>query len=154
MSSRLFTEVRERRGLAYSIRTSIERYDETGYIGTYAGVDPKRIDEAIKVVLSEHYKLASGVSPITSRELSKAKEYLKGHLALSLEDTRNVNHFIAEQELFLRKIETPETVFKKVDEVQIGDVLHEAKNLFKKENLNLALIGPYRDPQHFEKLIK
>lgn len=154
MSSRLFSEVRERRGLAYSIRTTVERYDETGYIGTYAGANPKRIDEAVRVVLSEHYKLASGVSPISSRELSKAKEYLKGHLALALEDTRDVNHFIAEQELFLGKVETPEAVFKKIDEVGVDDILDEAKNLFKKEKLNLALIGPYQDPQHFEKLIR
>ncbi|MEK7111829.1 MAG: pitrilysin family protein, partial [Patescibacteria group bacterium] len=58
MSSRLFSEVRERRGLAYSIKTSVERYDETGYMGTYAGIDPKRVDEAIKVILEEHYKIA------------------------------------------------------------------------------------------------
>ncbi|RLC30673.1 hypothetical protein DRH13_04025, partial [Candidatus Woesebacteria bacterium] len=93
MSSRLFTEVREKRGLAYSVRSSIGRYVDTGYIATYAGVDVKRIDEAIKVVLSEHYQLASGENAITEIELGKAKEYVKGHLALSLENTGAVGSF-------------------------------------------------------------
>jgi predicted Zn-dependent peptidase len=154
MSSRLFSEVRERRGLAYSIRTSIERYEDTGYIGTYAGVDVKRIDEAIKVVLDEHYKLANGDTPISARELKKAKEFIKGHLALSLEDTKDINYFFADQELYLSKIETPEDIFRGIDKVTIEEVIAEAKKVFRPEKLNLALIGPYEDPERFEKLIK
>ncbi len=154
MSSRLFTEVRERRGLAYAVKTSVERYQDTGYIGTYAGVDVKRVDEAIKVVLDQHYGLADGRYPISASELTKAKEYLKGHMALALEDTKGVNEFFGESELFLKKIETPEEVFKAVDKVTIDDVLSEARKAFRPEKLNLALIGPYEDPQRFEKLIK
>lgn len=154
MSSRLFSEVRERRGLAYSVKTSVERYEDTGYIGTYAGVDVKRIDEAIKVVLDEHYKLASGDSPISAKELKKAKEFIKGHLALSLEDTKDINYFFADQELYLTKVETPEEIFKGIDKVTIEEVIAEAKKAFRPEKLNLALIGPYEDPQRFEKLIK
>ncbi|HJX02078.1 MAG TPA: pitrilysin family protein, partial [Candidatus Humimicrobiaceae bacterium] len=107
MSSRLFIEVRERRGLAYAIRTSSEHYEETGYFSTYAGVDLKRIDDAIKVILEEHYDLASGKKPISEKELNKSKEYLKGHLALSLEDTKAVDGFFGIQELMLGRIETP-----------------------------------------------
>lgn len=154
MSSRLFTEVRERRGLAYAVKTSAERYQDTGYLGTYAGVDVKRADEAIKVVLDQHYGLADGRYPISASELTKAKEYLKGHMALALEDTKGVNEFFGESELFLNKIETPEEVFKAVDRVSIEDVLFEAKKLFVPKNLNLAIIGPYDDPGRFEKLIK
>ena len=154
MSSRLFSEVRERRGLAYSVRTSVERYEDTGYFGTYAGVDVKRIDEAIKVTLNEHYKLASGETPISARELKKAKEFIKGHLALSLEDTKDVNYFFADQELYLTKIETPEDIFRGIDKVTIEEVIAEAKKAFRPEKLNLALIGPYEDPERFEKLIK
>ena len=136
MSSRLFIEVRERRGLAYSIRTSADRSQETGYVGTYAGVDPKRADEAIKVVLEEHYKISNLKShrgagySISNRELQKAKEYIKGHLALALEDTKDVTSFFGEQVLFLPEILTPEEVFAKVDKVSIDEVLSEAKRLF------------------------
>jgi predicted Zn-dependent peptidase len=153
MSSRLFTEVREKRGLAYSVRTSADRYIDTGYIGTYAGVDVKRVNEAVKVVLNEHYQLASGENIITGNELKKAKEYVKGHLALSLEDTRAVGSFFGIKELLLGKIETPEDFFSGIDKVTIDDVLRVAKELFVPERLNLAIIGPYKDQKRFEKLV-
>jgi predicted Zn-dependent peptidase len=153
MSSRLFTEVREKRGLAYAVRTSSDRYVDTGYIGTYAGVDIKRIDEAIKVILSEHYELASGKNMITKDELKKAKEYIKGHLALSLEDTRVVGSFFGIEELLLGKTETPEDIYKGIDKVTIDDVLRVAKEFFVPERLNLAIIGPYKDQKRFEKLV-
>jgi predicted Zn-dependent peptidase len=153
MSSRLFTEVREKRGLAYSVRTSTDRYVDTGYMGTYAGVDIKRIDEAIKVVLNEHYKLASGENIITEDELSKAKEYSKGHLALYLEDTRRVGSFFGIRELLLGRVDTPEDIYKGIDKVTIDDVLRVAKEFFVPERLNLAIIGPYKDQKRFEKLV-
>jgi predicted Zn-dependent peptidase len=153
MSSRLFTEVREKRGLAYAIKSSREHYLDTGYIGTYAGVDVKRIDEAIKVTLDEHYKLASGKKKISADELKKAKEYLKGHLAISLEDSKNISSFFGLKELLLDKIETPEDIFKGVDNVSKNDILRVAKKLFVPERLNLAVIGPYKDKRRFEKIV-
>jgi len=154
MSSRLFMEVRERRGLAYAVKTSAERYQDTGYLASYAGVDVARVDEAIKVVLDQHYGLADGRYPISASELNKAKEYLKGHMALALEDTKGVNEFFGESELFLKKIETLEEVFKAIDRVTIEDVVSEAKKLFVPKKLNLAIIGPYGDSGRFERLIK
>lgn len=153
MSSRLFTEVREKRGLAYSVKTTVDRYTDAGYIGTYAGVDTKRIDEAIKVILDEHYELAFNKNIISENELKKAKEYIKGHLALSLENTGAVGSFFGIGELLLGKIETPEDVFKGIDKVTIDDVLRVAKKFFVPERLNLAIIGPYKDQERFEKLI-
>ena len=153
-SSRLFIEVRERRGLAYSIRTSTERYNDTGYIATQAGVDTKRVDEAIKVTLDEHYALASRKKPISKEELSKAKEFLKGNLALALEDTKDVTGFFGEKALFLEEVLTPEEVFKKIDAVTIDQVVDEANKLFRPERLNLAIIGPYEDENRFRKLLK
>jgi predicted Zn-dependent peptidase len=141
MSSRLFLEVRE-------------RYQETGYLCAYAGVDTKRVDEAVKVMLGEFNKLASAKVAISQKELRKAKEIIKGHLALSLEDTRAVNTFFGEKMLFLGRADTPEAIFSKVDKVTVGDVLAEAGKLFVPERLNLAIIGPYDDQEHFEKLIK
>lgn len=154
MSSRLFTEVRERRGLAYAVRTSMDRYIDTGYLGTYVGVDPKKIEEALKVIIDQCFGLAGKRYKIGDKELKKAKEYLKGHLALALEDTKDVNAFFAEQALFLKEIITPDEVYKKIDAVSIKDVLFEANRLITKENMRLAIIGPYNDDERFKKLIK
>lgn len=153
MSSRMFTEVRERRGLAYSIRTSMDRYTDIGYIGTYAGLDTKRADEAVKVILEQHYELLNNKQPIKNEELHKAKEYLKGHLSLALEDTSDVSSFFGDQELFSEKVLTPEDVFKKVDGVTMDDVNFEAKRLFVPERLNLAIIGPYENDEGFKKMM-
>ena len=154
MSSRLFIEVRERRGLAYSVRTSADRYQEVGYMGTYAGVNVAKADEAIKVILDQCYGLASGKYPVTPKELSKAKGYLKGNLALALEDTRDVSGFFGEQHLFLKKVLTPEEIYKKINEVTLEDVNLEAKKLFTPARLNLAIIGPFRDKGKFVQLLR
>lgn len=154
MSSRMFIEVREKRGLAYSIRTSMDRYTDIGYIGTYAGLDTKRAEEAVKVMLTEHYEITNGKQSITKEELTKAKEFLKGHLALALEDTSDVSNFFGDQELFLEKVLTPEEVFEKVDKVTMDEVNFEAKRLFVPERLNLAIIGPYENDEKFGKIVK
>lgn len=154
MSSRLFTEVRERRGLAYAVKTGIERYQDIGYVSTYIGTDPMKVEEAISVTLSEYYALRDKTKPVTDVELKKAKEYIKGHLALALEETSDVGGFFGEQELFLGEVMTPEEVFKAIDKVTTNDVYKEAARLFKKESLNLAIIGPFKDKEKFTKLLK
>ncbi len=153
MSSRMFTEVRERRGLAYSIRTSMDRYTDIGYMGTYAGLDTKRAEEAVKVMLEQHHQVANGQQPIANSELLKAKEFLKGHLALALEDTSDVSGFFGDQELFSDKVLTPEEVFKMVDKVTMDEVNAEANRLFVPERLNLAIIGPYESDEKFKKIV-
>lgn len=154
MSSRMFTEVRERRGLAYSIRTSMDRNTDTGYLGTYAGLDTKRAVEAVKVMLDQHYSLINEQKfKITDAELLKSKEFLKGHLALALEDTSDVSSFFGDQELFCQKVLTPEEVFKEIDKVTMDEVNFEAKRLFVPERLNLAIIGPYENDVEFKKVI-
>ncbi|HLE49134.1 MAG TPA: pitrilysin family protein [Patescibacteria group bacterium] len=153
MSARMFTEVREKRGLAYAVRTGPEHFKETGYFGTYAGVDLKRIDDAIKVILDEHYKLSSKKKPISKKEFEKAKEFMKGHLALSLEDTKAINGFFGMKELLLEKIETPDEVIKKVDKVTLEEVYAYAQRIFKPERLSLAVIGPFDDEKRFMKLL-
>lgn len=154
MSSRLFQEVRDKRGLAYSIHTSANHYLDTGYLATYAGVDIKKAEEAIKVILDEHNKIKNSTLKINQSELTKAKEYIKGHLALALEDTRDINYFFGEEELMLNKIRTPEEVFKKVDQVKVAEVVEIARELFRPEKLNLAIIGPFNDKEKFAKLLK
>lgn len=154
MSSRMFLQVRERRGLAYAVKTSMDRYSDCGYMGTYVGADVKKATEAVSVALEEHYKLANGKSPVTKKEFVKAKEFIKGHLALALEDTKDVASFFGDQELFLGKILTPEEVFKRIDNVGLDEILYEAKRLFVPERLNLSIIGPYKSETKFVKLLK
>lgn len=154
MSSRMFIEVRERRGLAYSIHTGMDRYQEVGYLSTYAGVDVNKADEAIAVILKQYYGIGSGQFPISNEELKKAKEYLKGHLALALEDTKDVTSFFVEQALFVKEILTPEEVYKQVDKITVEEVLSEAKKLFISSKLNLAIIGPFKDREKFVQLLK
>ncbi len=153
MSSRLFTEVREKRGLAYSVATDSDHSLDTGYFAAYAGVDPKKASEAIKVMLDEHYKLVSPKHGISKNEFTKAKEFLKGHMALSLENTKSVNSFFAYEELMLGKMRTPEEVFKQIDKVSEEQVLALAKKLFDHKKLHLAIIGPYKDSQKFETFV-
>jgi predicted Zn-dependent peptidase len=154
MSSRMFIEVRERRGLAYSVRTSMDRYEEIGYLSTYAGVDVNKADEAIKVILEQYYGIKNLKLKIKNSELIKAKEYLKGHLALALEDTKDVTAFFGDQALFLEEILTPEQIFKKIDKVAMEEVYFEAKKLFVPSKLNLAIIGPFKDKEKFVQLLK
>jgi predicted Zn-dependent peptidase len=154
MSSRLFTEIREKRGLAYSVRTSTESFMDTGYLATYAGVDPGKAQEAVKVALDQHYGLAKGKYKIDSQELLKAKEYLKGHMALGLEDTREVNDFVGEQELFLGKIESPAEIFEAIDKVTAKQIVDLAKEYFVPERMSFAVIGPFADQSVFTKILK
>lgn len=154
MSSRMFSEVREKRGLAYAVRTSMDRYIDTGYIGTYAGLDTKRSLEGVKIILEEHYKVVNGKEPIKESEVKKAKEFLKGHLALSLEDTSDVSSFFGEQQLFMDKVLTPKEVFKKIDSVSLEEINFEARRLFVPERLNLAVIGTFPKPVDFDKILK
>lgn len=152
-SSRLFVEVREKRGLAYHIRTTVDQFVDTGFMATYAGVNPEKIEEAIKVILDEHYKLAKGEKEITEKELLKAKEFLKGHLALELEDSRVINEFFGIKGVLLDKTDSLEEVFKGIDKVTKEDVVRLARKLFVPRSLNLAVIGPFKNESSFKKLL-
>lgn len=152
MSSRLFHEIREKRGLAYYVRTSSEHYQDVGNLVSTAGLDPKRIEEGIKVMVDEYGKI-KGSKPATEKELKKAKEYIKGHLVLELEDSRAVSGFYAAQELLERKIETPEEVIEEIDKITLTDVTKAAKKYLVQKNLNLAVIGNFKDGHSFEKLL-
>lgn len=151
MSSRLFHEVREKRGLAYYVRTGSEHYMDCGHISTFVGADPKRIDEAIQVV-AEEYKKVQIDGEITEEEMKKAKEFVKGHFVLDLEDTRSVAIFYGSDFLLEKKLENPEEVIKKFETVTLEDVMRVAKKYLSRP-LNLAIIGDFDDYDRFRKLI-
>ena len=162
MSSRLFHEVREKRGLGYYVRSSTDEYTDAGTLVSMAGIDPKRIDEALKVMLEEYSKISQGKMELKAEELKKAKEFLKGHLVLDLEDSRSVAVYYAVQELLEERIENPDEVIAKIDKVTSEDVQAVGQEFFKNQGLNLALIGKLSpsagsgqlDRQKLESLLK
>lgn len=152
MSSRLFIQVREKRGLAYYVRSGNEMYQDVGNFVTQAGVDVVRIDDAVKVMLAEYQKIAQ--EKVTQKELDKGKEYLKGRFTLELEDSRNVAGLFAASDLLEDKIRTPEEIMREIDKVTVDDIQKCAGEIFVEKNLNLAIIGPYKDEERFKKLLR
>lgn len=152
MSSRLFHEVREKRGLAYYIRVIPENYIDRGYMAAFAGVDPKRVDEAIKVVIAE-YEKAKNKNEIKSDELEKAKEYIKGHFILELEDTRSIASFYGSSLLLEKEIKNPQEEIEKIKKVSLDDIYRVAETYLLKEGYNLAIIGDFESEDRFKKLL-
>jgi predicted Zn-dependent peptidase len=152
MSSRLFTEVREKRGLAYSVHSSCEFYTDTGYLVTYAGVPTEKKDEAIKVILAEYKKMCSRL--ISNEELKRAKDMIKGRTIIGFEESDNVANWYARQAIMKDEIVSTEEYFKKINTVGPKDLRRVAKEIFKDEKLNLAAIGPFRKPEEFKEIVK
>lgn len=153
MSSRLFHEVREKRGLAYSVRTHADFCQDVGSLVTVAGVDPKRVEEAIRVIISEYKKMIT-IPQISKEELEKAKKFIKGHLVLDLEDSRSVSGFYAQQELLEKEINNPDEILKEIDNVTVEKVEKVAKTYFKNEGLNMAVIGDFPTGQKFQSILE
>ena len=139
MSSRLFLEIRERRGLAYDIHSYVDHFLDSGAVTVYAGVDPKRVDATIEAILEELRRLKDGVPAL---ELAKAKELAKGRLLLRMEDTRNVAGWMGGQELLTGRILTADEVVSIIDAITPEDLERVARDLFITEKLNLAIVGP------------
>jgi len=152
MSSRLFIEVRERRGLAYYVHTNVDLFEDTGVFNVAAGLNLNKIDEAVKIVLAELEKIKAG--EIKESELARAKEFLQGRMTLSLESSRAMADWYAERELLQGKIETPPEFFKQVEKVTLQDLQRVAKRVFAPKKRNLAIIGPYENQEKFLKLLE
>lgn len=149
MSSRLFISVRERRGLAYYIFSNAESYTDTGYLATQAGIDSKNLEKAVKIILSEYKKIADKGANVS--ELKKVKDCVKSRMIMGLESSSAMASFFSEQEILEGKILTPEEKFAKIDKVGIKDIQRVAKDIFRNEKLNLAIVGPLGD-NHKKKL--
>lgn len=145
MSSRLFSEVREKRGLCYYVRSEVAQFHEGGLLGGSAGVDPQRVEEAIKVSLDEFHQLAHGEKPVTSKELERAREYVIGKMTLGLEDSQSVSQFYGLKQLLHGKVETPEEVIHNIREVTLEEVQSLAKQLIKPGELRFGLIGDFNE---------
>ena len=152
MSSRLFVNVREKRGLAYYVRADNEAYLDTGTLAASAGVDLTRIDEALRVILAEFGQIAR--EKVAEDELKKAKEYVKGRIVLSWEDSRTVAFSFGSDELLEGRVRTLDEYLARIDEVKSEDVLRVAQFLITNSKLNLAVIGPFKDKEPFKKILK
>jgi predicted Zn-dependent peptidase len=152
MSSRLFQEIREKLGLAYSVYGYFRPYVDVGQGVIYAGTDLDRVKETIAAAVTELRKLRD--EPVPADELQRTKELRKGRLLMGLEDSRSVAAWIGSQEATYGEIKTPEEVMAKIDGVSGEEVTALAGELFRSDRLSLALIGPYDDPAPFIDLLR
>jgi predicted Zn-dependent peptidase len=151
MSSRLFTQVRERRGLAYYVFCQNHSYVEAGSIFSQAGVDIARIDEAITTIVGELEQIAG--TPVPEEELTKAKSFIVGRFVLQLESPHGLISFGLRREVLEGAAVEPQEVIDGVKAVTAEDVQRVASELLARESLRLALIGPFEDAERFEKLL-
>jgi predicted Zn-dependent peptidase len=151
MSSRLFTEIREKLGLAYDIHSYADHQRETGVFAIQAGIEPEQTQKAVGAILEQ---MAAAVEGITDGEVRKAREMARGRLLLSMENSRNVAGWYGAQEVLTGKILTIEDVTRIIDSIGTEDVRRAAAELFTTEKLKLALVGPIRDDGWVEGLMK
>ncbi len=157
MSSRLFTELRERHGLAYYVRTHDEAYTDSGYLTTQAGVPVLKLKQAVKIILSEYKKAAKEL--VGAAELDRVKQCLIGRTALQLEGSDAVASWYGRQAILLKEqkktgeILTPEQYFSRLKKVSAADIRRVARQIFVPEKLNLAVIGPYKDEGEMGKML-
>ncbi len=152
MSSRLFTEIRERRGWAYYVKASPTNYQDTGNFVIHAGVRLKVLPKVVETLVAELKNLKAQSVPV--RELSKVKEYLKGTLTLSLEESESLLGWYLEQTAFRKRILKPERAFALIDRVTARDVQRVARHIFQDQKLNLAVVGVKYNPQSLRKLLR
>jgi predicted Zn-dependent peptidase len=148
MSSRLFQEIREKRGLVYSVFGYFRGYEDVGQGVVYAGCDVDRVEEATDAILGELKKLRD--IPVSAEEMQRNKDLRKGRLLMSLEDSRSVASWVGSQEATYGEIKTPEQVMEEIDAVTTDDVQSLSQELFRDDRLNMVVIGPYDDAAAFE----
>ena len=144
VSSRLFQEVREKRGLAYSIYSFIASYVDTGVWGVYAGSAKKKVVEVIEIIVKEMRELKD---TITHDEFTRAKDQLKGNLVLGLESTSSRMQNIARQEIYHERYFSPEEIIKEIDAVTLREVKQLSEKLIGQGNIALTVLGPVQSSQ-------
>ncbi len=143
MSSRLFEEVREQRGLAYEIGSQVKRYRDTGLFSVSAGVEHRNLLRCLKVVAQELRRLR--VEPVSQKEFDLAIEYFTGNLLFSMEDTVDQMCWVGECEMLLRRIEPAEAILAQVERVKRSDLKEVARAILRPDHANLAVIGPVKE---------
>ena len=152
MSARLFQEIREKRGWAYTVGSFSQFDTDAGAIGARAGVLNNKAEESVKVILKEFQKAKAG--KISKKEVETAKNNFIGSMSLALEGSDSIASFLGKQEILENRILTPEQIFDRIKAVTIEDVKAAARKYFVNKKLNLALIGPHKKEEAFKKLLK
>jgi len=150
MSSRLFTEIRERRGLAYDIHSYTEHFLNSGSFGVYAGVDPGKIETTVTAILEELSQVKQG---ITTGELTRAKELSKGRLYLRFEDSQNVALWYGSQEILEQQILDIDDVISIVNAITIEELKEVAGEIITPDGLNLAITGPIKEEGPYREIV-
>ncbi len=152
MSSRLFLEVREERGLAYDVGSSIVSYADAGVVSVYAGVDPRKIRPTIAAVLEELARLRDDAVP--DGEMAKAKAYLAGRLELRLDESRYLASWIGTQEALHDRVMTPDEALAAIETVSADEVRDLAGRLFRDDGLRLAVVAPAGKGRALERTLR
>jgi predicted Zn-dependent peptidase len=151
MSSRLFQEVREKRGLAYSVYSFSSNYSDTGMVGIYAGCQPAKVDDVLALCREELAKVAS--HGITDAELERGKGQLRGSTVLGLEDTGSRMGRLAKAEMVYGELLSLDQVLARIDAVTLDDVRAVAKDLLESSRPSLAVVGPFDGPDRFTRAV-
>jgi len=150
MSSRLFSEIRDKMGLAYSISSYVEHFLDTGALTVCASVDPKNLIKAITAILGQLEQLKDG---IPESEINKAREISKGRLLLRMEDSRNVAGWLGGQEMLLNHILSLEEIVSIIDSIDVDHLHNLARELISIDKVRLAIVGPVPDSRPLRKLL-
>jgi len=152
MSSRLFQKIRNEMGAAYYVSAEVDLYTDYGFLAASAGVDHNKIDQVIEAILEEFKNLAE--KPVENKELERAKEHLTGRLIIGLETSDQLAGFYGGQEIVTKEIITPQETIKKIQKVKSEEIMAVATDIFQNQKLNLALIGPFKEKERFEKIVQ
>ncbi len=152
MSSRLFEKLRNVLGAAYYVSAGSDLYTDHGYMAVSAGIDKNKITEVISGILEEFKNLRDVL--VSKEELEKVKNHLSGGIILGLETSNRLASFYGGQEIVEKHVLTPEEIIKKLHEVTAPDIMAVAKDIFKPEKLNLAVLGPLKDKEALYNLLK
>lgn len=150
-SARMWDRIREKLGLAYTVFTAYESYSNRGFLMTYAGVDHKNIEATIRAAMEEYRRVVTEAVP--PAELKRVKDYIRGTTLIGLEQSNAVASFIGGEEMLTGKPLTPDEIFAKIEAVTADDIRATAADIIKPERLNLAMIGPIKEKEPFEKLL-
>jgi predicted Zn-dependent peptidase len=151
MSSRLWTEVRERRGLGYYVFGNNSSYTDAGSLYAQSGVDIARIDDAVTTIVEQFKRIAD--EPVPAEELEKARNFAKGRFVLQLESPHGTIMFGLRREVLEGQATEPSDVLEALDAVTAEDVQRVAQDVIGSDGLKLAAIGPFDDPDRFEPLL-
>jgi len=151
MSSRLFLEIREKRGLAYDVHSYTSKQADAGYFAVYLGVDPTKAPGAVEAVVAELRRMIA--EDVSDTELTKAREFTKGRLRLGLESTNSIPSWLCQQELLMGRIRTVEEVVEILDAITPADIKRVARRILDAP-LQMAVIGPFDSDAAFRAAIE